>query len=312
MDGMVGCCHNTAVRGWRPTSSVIRRGFCRYPHPALGFNPVSVAYFRKISGAVVGQRKDLNMMRFSSKFLAVFTAIAIVAMAAQMAVAQNEGRRGRGGRGGGAGGPGGMMGPAPMARLATVDTVQDALKLSDEQKEKIKTINDETRDAMRKEFEGGGRPDREKMRKVMDEASEKLNKVLDAGQQKRLVGIFVQVNGAGAVMDPMVAKELIITDEQRDKLREAIGPPRGGRGEGRGEGKGEAKGGGGAGSYRERREKMDKEVMAILTSEQQKKLEEMKGEKVDVDMSKLRGPGGGGRQGRDRGNRGEPKESKSS
>jgi Spy/CpxP family protein refolding chaperone len=251
------------------------------------------------------------MVRVSSKFLAVVAAMVIVAMAAQMAVAQNEkgGRRGRGGR---EGGPGGPRGPAPMVLLATVDTVQDALKLSDEQKEKVKTINDEMRDAMRKELENGGRPDREKMRKVMDEASEKLNNVLDATQQKRLMGIFVQVNGAAAVMNPTVAKELNITDEQRDKLREAMGPPPGGRGEGKGEAKGEGKGGGGAGSFRERREKMDKEVMAILTSEQQKKLEEMKGEKVEVDMSKLRGPSGGGRPGRDRGNRGEPKESKSS
>jgi Spy/CpxP family protein refolding chaperone len=132
------------------------------------------------------------------------------------------------------------------------------------------------------------------------------------------------------LVDRSVEKALDITDEQRDKLHEMLGPPRDGRGEGRGEargagkgegrgeGKGEAKGErreGGAGSFRERREKMEKEAMAVLTSDQQKKLEEMKGEKVEVDMSKLRGPGGpgGGREGRgrDRGNRGEPKESKS-
>jgi Spy/CpxP family protein refolding chaperone len=229
------------------------------------------------------------MKRFSGRILAVVATVAIVAMASQVAMAQNEGgRRGRGGRGG----PGGMMGPMPMARLATIDTVQDALKLSDDQKEKIKTLNDETRDAMRKEFENGGRPDREKMRKVMDEATEKLDKVLDAGQQKRLLGIFVQVAGPGAVMDPSVQKELSITDEQKATLREAIGPPPRGR-EGRGEG--------GAGSFRERREKMEKEVMAVLTPDQQKKLEELKGEKVDIDMSKLRAGG----RGRDRGNRAE-------
>lgn len=232
------------------------------------------------------------MKCFSGRILAFVAAAAVVAMASQVAMAQNEGgRRGRGGRGG-QGGPG-MGGPISMARLATVDTVQDALKLSDDQKEKIKTLNDETRDAMRKEFENGGRPDREKMRKLMDEASEKLNKILDAGQQKRLMGIFAQVAGPGAVMDPSVQKELSITDEQKDKLREAMGPPLGGR-----EGRGERN----ADGFRERREKMEKEVMAVLTPDQQKKLEELKGEKVDVDMSKLRGPGRGGR---DRGNRGE-------
>jgi Spy/CpxP family protein refolding chaperone len=236
------------------------------------------------------------MKRFSGRFLVVIATVAIVAMASQMAMAQNEGgRRGRGGRGGQGGGM--MGGPISMTRLATVDTVQDALKLTDDQKEKIKTINEETRDAMRKEFESGGRPDREKMRKLMDEASDKLNKVLDAGQQKRLMGIFVQVAGPGAVMDPSVAKEIGVTDEQKDKLREAMGPPPGGPGAG------------GAANFRERREKMEKEVTAILTSDQQKKLEDLKGEKVDVDMSKLRGPGGGGRGGRDRGKGSENKSS---
>jgi hypothetical protein len=262
------------------------------------------------------------MMRFSSKFLAVVAVTVIVAMASQIAMAQNEGRRPRGNRGGGPGGPGGMMGPVPMAMLATVDTVQSALKVSDEQKEKIKTINDETRDAMdamRKEFANGGRPDREKVRKVMDEASDKLGKVLDESQQKRLMGVFLQVNGARALMDPAVEKALDITGDQKDKLHEMLAPPQDGRADGRGdrgaakgEGKGEAKGEGGAGSFRERREKMDKEAMAVLTSDQKKKLDEMKGEKIDVDMSKLRGPGGGREgRGRDRGNRGEPKENKS-
>src|SRR5215216_5581627 len=122
------------------------------------------------------------MMRFSSKFLAVVVAVAVVAMATQLAVAQNE-RGNRGGRGrGGPGGPGGMMGPIPMARLATDEKVAEALKLSKEQKDKIKTINDEVRvarDEMRKEFESGNRPDPEKMRKVMDDASEKLGKAID-------------------------------------------------------------------------------------------------------------------------------------
>ena len=51
---------------------------------------------------------------------------------------------------------------------------------------------------------------------------------------------------------------------------------------------------------------MEKEVMAVLTPDQQKKLESLKGEKVDIDMSALRGGGGG--RGR---TRGESKSSKS-
>ncbi|MFL6825191.1 MAG: Spy/CpxP family protein refolding chaperone [Bradyrhizobium sp.] len=183
------------------------------------------------------------------------------------------------------------------------DKVQDALKLTDEQKTKIEKINKEFRKEMRDALDGG-RPDPEKMRKLRDDQTTKLKEVLNADQQKRLMGIFVQVMGAGAVMDPAVGKEIGLTDEQKDKLHEAMGPPPERR-EGR-----DAKGGG---DFKERRTKMEKEVMAVLTPEQQKKLESLKGEKVDIDMSALRGPGAGREgRGRDREKRGEPKASKSS
>jgi Spy/CpxP family protein refolding chaperone len=235
------------------------------------------------------------MMRFSNRFLAVIAAVAVVAMAAQLAVAQNE-KGNRGGRGrGGPGGAGGMGGPPSMARLAMIPKVQEALKITDEQKTKIEKINADFRKEM-----SGDRPDPEKMKKMRDEVTDKLKEVLDADQQKRLMGIFIQVMGAGSVMDPAVGKAIDLTDEQKDKLHEAMGPPPEGR---------DAAGGGQ--SFKERRAKMEKDVMAVLTPEQQKKLESLKGEKVDIDMSALRGPGGAGR-GRDRGNRGEPKASKSS
>jgi Spy/CpxP family protein refolding chaperone len=230
------------------------------------------------------------MKCFSSKFLVVVTAVAVVAIAATLAVAQNE--QGKGGRGrgrGGAGGPGGMGGPPSMARLAMIPKVQEALKLTDDEKTAIEKINADFRKEM-----SGDRPDPEKMKQMRDEVNDKLMKALNADQQKRLMGIFVQLMGAGAVMDPAVGKEIGLTDEQKDKLHEAIGPPpEGGR---------EARGAGGGQSFADRRAKMEKDVMAVLTPEQQKKLESLKGEKVDIDMSALRGGGGQGR-GRGRGNR---------
>ncbi len=242
------------------------------------------------------------MKRFSGKLLTMAVAVAVVAMAAQLAVAQNEGRRGREGRGrgpGGPGGPGGFGGPPSMARLATIEKVQEVLKLTDEQKTKIEKINSDFFKEMREAFDGD-RPDPEKMRKLRDGQTDKLKDVLDADQQKRLTGVFVQLMGAGAVMDPAVGKEIGLTDEQKDKLREVLGPPPEGR-----PGREGREGRGGGQSMQERREKMEKEVLAVLTPEQQKKLEELKGEKVDIDMSALR-PGGGreGRGGRDRGERG--------
>jgi Spy/CpxP family protein refolding chaperone len=232
------------------------------------------------------------MVRFSSKWWATLAVLAVVAMVSQVALAQNEqGKRGRGGRAGGPGGPGG--GPPSMSRLAMIPKVQEALKLTDEQKTKIEKLNADSRKEMA-DASKGDRPDPETMRKMREGAADKLKGVLDADQQKRLIGIFVQIMGNGAVMDPVVGKEIGLTDEQKDKLHEAIGPPpEGGRG-------------GGGQSFQERRAKMDKEVAAVLTAEQQKKLESLRGEKVDIDMSALRGG-----RGRDRGNRGEPKSSKS-
>jgi Spy/CpxP family protein refolding chaperone len=227
------------------------------------------------------------MKRFSGRLCAMIAAAVVVAMIAQVAVAQNESKKGRAGRGGG----GAMMGgPPSLARIAGNEKVQEVLKLSDDQKSKIKTINDDSRAAMREQFQSGGRPDPEKMRKMRDEETENLNKVLDEGQQKRLMGIFVQVMGAGAVMDPAVGKAIGLTDDQKTKLHEAMGPPPEGRAAG-------------GQSFQERREKMEKEVMSVLTDDQKTKLESLKGEKVDIDPASLRG-GGRGQDGRQRRNRG--------
>jgi hypothetical protein len=52
----------------------------------------------------------------------------------------------------------------------------------------------------------------------------------------------------------------------------------------------------------ELRTESDKKLLAVLTSEQQAKLEELKGAPVEIDMSQFRGRGfGGGRGGRDGG-----------
>jgi Spy/CpxP family protein refolding chaperone len=253
------------------------------------------------------------MKRFSGRFWTTIVAAMIVAMVSQMAFAQrDQGGRGRGRGGpGGAGGPGGPRGMS-MGQLLMADEVQKALKLTDEQKTKIKAVFED----MRKSFADRGGP--ESFQKLRETTAKKINDVLDDGQRKRLMGILIQVQGAGAVNDPAVAKELNITDEQKKKLEEArpsFRPMREG---------GEAGGQNAARGSREEmqakmekaREQSNKMIMDILTPEQQKKLESLKGEKVDIDLSKLRGPGGqSGRSGRgsNRPNRGadQPKSDKS-
>ena len=156
------------------------------------------------------------------------------------------------------------------------------------------------RAAMRDAFQGGS-PDRDKMMEIANDTSKKINEVLDAGQQKRLVGILIQVNGAAAVADPAVAKELNITEDQKKKLQEVRQGVRSELEKLRDD----------SVSREDRMKKIQdiqddahKKVMAVLTSDQQAQLESLKGEKVDIDMSQLRGPGGpgGGRPG-DRGGR---------
>jgi len=217
-------------------------------------------------------------------------ALAIVAMVVQVSEAQQGGRRGRGGRGFG------MFGGPPSASLLRFKEVQDALKLTDEQKSKIEKINDGMRQEIRKAMRDGGGP--EKMQQLMADSSAKVNEVLDEGQQKRLMGIMIQVNGAAAALDPAVAKELNVTDDQKKQLEELHEKNRETMREAMRDALDQA---GDRAAIREKMQKLRDEahqkMIAVLTSDQQTQLESLKGEKVDIDMSQLRGFGGRGGQG---------------
>lgn len=250
-------------------------------------------------------------MRFSRMGWASVAALVMVVMVSQSALAQREEGR-RGGRGFGF--MGGGAGMSSAMQLASNEQVQKALKVSEEQADKIKDLNEEMREERTKLFDAardsGGDQEamREKMQELTASTTKKLNEVLDEGQQKRLMGIQIQVNGVGAVLQPAIAKELNITDDQKKKLEEASQSNldamrelfQAGRDQ---QGDREAR--------REKQEKLreegNKKLMAVLTSDQQTQLESLKGEKVEIDMAALRGFGRqGGRFGdRPRGERGE-------
>jgi Spy/CpxP family protein refolding chaperone len=232
-------------------------------------------------------------------------AAALVLAISQAADAQREDvRRGPGGPegrrfGGGFG--------SPMLRLATIEKVQDALKLSDEQQSKIETLDQDFRDQRRKLLDDGGAE--EGMQKLNEDTTARLAEVLDDSQRKRLQGVSIQAFGASAILfDSGLAKELNVSDEQKDKLREVQQSNMRAMWD----------------TFREirdlsgdeRRAKVetlraeaDKKLLDELTPEQQEKLASLKGEKVDIDMSELRGrgrggfDGRGGRGGRERGDR---------
>lgn len=225
--------------------------------------------------------------------------VAVVVMVAWCQVIQAQpGERQRGGRRGG--GP--DFGIPPII-LATADEVQDALKLSDEQNDRIEAIRDQLQDDARELFRGDRREFRQlrtDLQKLQHDATAKLDEVLDAEQQKRLMGIVIQVNGNRAVADPNVAKEIKINDEQKKQLAavrdDAIESTRKAFSEVQEQGL----------SRDEMRTKMDairvdadKKVLAVLTAEQQKQLESLKGEPVEIDRAQFwrrgdfRGFGGG-------------------
>jgi Spy/CpxP family protein refolding chaperone len=248
-------------------------------------------------------REGYNMNRVVRGIgLAIFAVTLLLAIS-QVATAQREeGRGDRGGPGGRrfAGGFG-----SPVLRLAANEKVQAALKLSDEQKTKINELEEQFRKDSRKVFDQ--EDVREGMQKLSEETTAKLTQVLDGDQQKRLQGISIQLMGAGAVMaDPALAKDLNVSDEQKAKLRDAQRENMRSMGE----------------TFRElrdlsgeeRRAKVEtlraegeKRLLDVLTPEQQEKLNSLKGEKVDIDLAELRGPGRGfeGRGGRGDRGRGE-------
>jgi hypothetical protein len=113
------------------------------------------------------------------------------------------------------------------------------------------------------------------------------------------MGISIQVNGAAALSEPKVAEALEITEEQKTTLaevrdsnmeaaREAF---RDLRDQDLSEDEMRDK-------RREIQTEGDKKLLAVLTSDQQAKLEDLKGAPVEVDMSQFRGRFGGGRGGR--------------
>jgi Spy/CpxP family protein refolding chaperone len=237
-------------------------------------------------------------------------ALTLLLALSQAAVAQrDEGRRERGGER-----RGGMAFLAPLVSLATNEEVEDELKLSDEQKDKIEELSDDLRDDFRKLLESGGQHEE---RQALNKAgSQKLIEVLDEDQEKRITEIAIQVFGANTLLfHPTLADHINVTEEQRKKLDDAQQENRRAFGEAWRDmrdqdlSREEART-----KFGKLRAEADEKLMDVLTPEQKKQLESLKGEKADIDLPQFR-PGRGGRddrnrdrdrdgdRGRDRGNR---------
>jgi Spy/CpxP family protein refolding chaperone len=234
------------------------------------------------------------MVRYGRlKWSAAF-AVSIVLTISQSADAQREGeRRGPGGRRFGGGFP-------SILRLATNEKVRDVLALSEEQKTKIEELETQFRDEIRRLLDDSGTE--EGVKKLRDSTLAKLAETLKDDQRKRLQQIAIQAWGAGAVLaDPALAKELNVSDEQQSKLRDVWRSSLRDRFRAMRDAAGDDR----RAKQDELQAQSDKALLEVLTPEQQEKLAALKGEKADIDMSELRGPGRGFFDGRGRGERGD-------
>jgi len=138
--------------------------------------------------------------------------------------------------------------------------------------------------------------DRQRFRQQAEERAkkekEKLAEILKPEQLKRLNEIYVRVAGVAALNDADVAKQLEITDEQKEKMakvrEETMTAMR------------ELFTGGGdreanRAKFEELRKSSEEKTLAVLTDAQKKKFEELKGKPFDLPADALRRGRGGDR-----------------
>ena len=273
----------------------------------------------------------------TTRFLRQVTVFGLIAMLTMTSLqAQEGGGRQRGGRGGFGGGPGGPFGGPRLDRAALlrIEKVRLELKIEEAQAATI----DAALDAYNEQRDASPRPDREafekmteeernaymeKSRKEREELSKKTDEILVAlleePQVKRLDEVAIQarmaMSGSATLKADDIKGKLMITEEQIAKLDEAQKVLDEERQKAFQEAF--AGGGGGQGGDREAmrakmtemmaamQKKSTEAAMAVLTDDQKKALDGMKGAPFELTMRDFMGgrgfggpPGGGGRGGR--------------
>jgi len=172
----------------------------------------------------------------------IFVVVATVACVALAGAQGTGGGQGQGRRGGGGFGQRGQRGgQGSELQLAMRHDVQVDLAVTDDQKTKLQELSDKQRAARgnggggRRGGNGGGgngggagtnggTVDREAMMKAMQEQREQTHKdlaaILNEGQMKRLGEIQVQLQGNRAILNADVQKQLGMTSDQIQKIKD--------------------------------------------------------------------------------------------
>lgn len=195
-----------------------------------------------------------------------------------------------------------MMGVNMAGMLLERPDVQRELNLTEQQKNQIRQMQENQRVAMQ---ELRNLPPQERRQK-MEELRTKNDptKVLNETQKKRLREIELQAMGAFALLQPEVADELKLTQEQRSKLQGVVMQSMqqmreqfqgGGFGQGQG-----------AQQMQQMREQMEKQMLEVLTPAQRQQWQQMQGKPFQFEGGRPMPWGGmrGGPQGAPRGGSG--------
>lgn len=242
----------------------------------------------------------------------IFLGGVLLVLAASLVSAQEGDRPRRGAPGE----PGGMPG-APLPWLGTPE-VQKELGVSDEQKQQLDDMTQELREEMRsargsvdpqqmrdlnpEERETRLRQWRQKTEAVLERAVAKLGKILDGQQFQRFEQLRLQREGSLALTRADVAEKLGLTADQRAQILALL---ENARPQGRaGANPPEEDRRGAMRRMQEDREKLQADLLAVLTDPQKAKWEELQGKPFAFPMGRRGGDAGP----RERGERRPPAE----
>ena len=243
---------------------------------------------------------------------------------------QDGGRRGGGGgsfRGGGSSFGGQRSGGSSVAGLLRIDEVRAEIDLMPDQEEALKKMSENRERTERPEWPGRDASEEErkvfmeKIQALAKEAAakqrEQLEEVLLPEQIERLDEISLQQKGVSALLDSEVAKKLEMSETQSEDAKKISQESREEMTTKMRKMFQDARDGGGGFDRDKMREEftamtkaVNEKILNVLTEDQKKKFEEMKGEKFEMperDRSSRGGGdrgGAGGRGGGDRGGAG--------
>jgi hypothetical protein len=223
------------------------------------------------------------------KLSILVVALVILALAAPSLLAQQRQQRQRQ-RGGGAGGAG-----RDLVSLMTQKSVQDELKLSDDQVKKVTELAQSRRGAGRGARNLGQEEQQKRLAEAAQANEKAIGEILNPDQLKRAKQIALQVRGPQAFSDPELMTALKLTDDQKEKVKTIQDDVR------QESNRLFQRGAGNQDDLRKKREAFNKEtqerIVSLLTPEQKAVWKDLTGEPFKGEIATTGGRGGnrGGR-----------------